>query len=149
MSKFEKLGPWREPGPYQGSLALPVDPHGRLLMQMRDDDPDIIAPGKWGFFGGGVDPGEDPHEAVAREFLEETGLAYDKSRFRPAYCVLTGDPNWGLLRLYCVDLTDPVSSIRTYEGAGFACCTEAQSRKLDLIDHLRPVLDAFWRDHRA
>ncbi len=31
-------------------------------------------PGKWTLPGGGIDFGEDPEDAVVREFIEETGL---------------------------------------------------------------------------
>lgn len=143
---FRLIGDWYDPGPYRGALALPVDREGRLLLQLRDDKPGIIAPGKWGLFGGGIEPGEDPGDAVAREFEEETGLAYDKSRFRPAYVVSTGQPHFGVSQIFVVRLSDPITAIRTYEGSGFACCTMAQSQKLDLIDYLRPVLSAFWQD---
>ena len=44
----------------------------RVLMQLRDDKEGIAFPGKWGFFGGGIEPGESP-EGVApgAELLEE------------------------------------------------------------------------------
>ena len=45
----------------------------RFLMQLRDDDPRIIYPGCWGFFGGHIDPGESPEVAVQRELIEEIG----------------------------------------------------------------------------
>jgi 8-oxo-dGTP pyrophosphatase MutT (NUDIX family) len=44
---------------------------GRWLMQLRDDIPGIVAPGCWGLFGGHLDPGETPEQAVRRELLEE------------------------------------------------------------------------------
>ncbi|HEY9743026.1 MAG TPA: NUDIX hydrolase [Coleofasciculaceae cyanobacterium] len=47
----------------------------RFLMQLRDNIPGIIYPGCWGFFGGHIDPGETPEEAVKRELLEEIGYA--------------------------------------------------------------------------
>jgi 8-oxo-dGTP diphosphatase len=40
-------------------------------MQLRDNIPGIIYPGCWAFFGGHIDPGETPEEAVKRELLEE------------------------------------------------------------------------------
>ncbi len=141
---FKFIGVWRDPSPYRGALTLPVKPDGSILFQLRDDKPGIAAPGKWGLFGGGIEDGETPLEAVAREFLEETGLDYPQSAFKPAYQTLTGSPNWGLLTIFKLDLTDPISAIRTYEGTGFACCTPDQGRKLDLIGYVRTVVDDFW-----
>ena len=141
---FRLIGDWHEPGPYQGALALPVDEQGRVLLQLRDEIEGIIAPGKWGLFGGEIEPGECAQAAVAREFEEETGLVYAKDEFRPAYYLNTGPPRFGVLKIFVLKLTDPVSAIRTYEGTGFACATRRQGEKLDLIDYLRPVLADFW-----
>lgn len=45
----------------------------RFLMQLRDDDPKILFPGHWGFFGGHLEPGEDAESGVRRELIEEIG----------------------------------------------------------------------------
>src|SRR5690242_11784740 len=47
---------------------------GKVLLQHRDDDPAIIAPGKWAIFGGHIEPGEEPVAAARREIEEELGL---------------------------------------------------------------------------
>ncbi len=57
------------------SIAL-VDPRGWLLLQERDEHP-VIDPEKWGFPGGGVEPGETWEAAAYRELEEETGIALD------------------------------------------------------------------------
>ena len=51
--------------------ALIVLEDGRYVMQLRDDIPDIFYPDHWGCFGGAVDAGENPVEALRRELLEE------------------------------------------------------------------------------
>jgi 8-oxo-dGTP diphosphatase len=45
----------------------------KFLMQLRDNVPNIIYPGCWGFFGGHIEPGETPEMAVKRELQEEIG----------------------------------------------------------------------------
>lgn len=46
---------------------------GKFLMQLRDDDPAIMHPGRWAFFGGHLEAGESPEMGVRRELLEEIG----------------------------------------------------------------------------
>ena len=56
------------------------EPDG-YLMQLRDSRPDIWYPGCWGLFGGGVDPGETPIEALKRELREELELEIESAEF--------------------------------------------------------------------
>jgi 8-oxo-dGTP pyrophosphatase MutT (NUDIX family) len=51
--------------------ALIVVENGRYLLQRRDRIEDIWYPDHWGLFGGAIEPGEDPEQALARELLEE------------------------------------------------------------------------------
>ena len=44
---------------------------GRFLFQLRDDIPNIVMPGRWGFFGGHIETGEDADVAIVREIEEE------------------------------------------------------------------------------
>ena len=51
--------------------ALIMLEDGRYVMQLRDAIPDIFYPDHWGCFGGAVDEGENPIQALRRELLEE------------------------------------------------------------------------------
>ena len=53
-----------------GAYAWLTDPAGRVLLTMVP--PGYWASGRWHLAGGGVDFGEDPARAVAREIVEET-----------------------------------------------------------------------------
>lgn len=57
--------------PAEAAAAIIVTPDGRYLLQHRDDDPRIFFPGWLGCFGGGLEAGETPLEAIRRELAEE------------------------------------------------------------------------------
>ena len=42
-----------------------------ILLQLRDDKPDLEYPNCWGTFGGQIEEGETPQEALVREIKEE------------------------------------------------------------------------------
>jgi len=44
---------------------------GRYVMQLRDAVPSIFYPDHWGCFGGAVEEGEEPVQALRRELREE------------------------------------------------------------------------------
>jgi len=48
--------------------------NGKILLQLRDNDPRINYPNHWGLFGGEVDQGECPNKAIRRELREELGI---------------------------------------------------------------------------
>jgi 8-oxo-dGTP diphosphatase len=65
-----------------GAYGLCRSPDGSVLLARASVRADY--PGLWQVPGGGLDQGEHPDEAVAREFLEETGLTVSVSGVRAA-----------------------------------------------------------------
>lgn len=62
------------PTPRRAARVLLLDGRERLLL-FHGSDPSSPAAGTWWFTpGGGLEPGETPREAAARELAEETGL---------------------------------------------------------------------------
>jgi 8-oxo-dGTP diphosphatase len=58
------------------AVALAVlERQGRWLIQLRDDRATIVAPGRWGLFGGHMEPGETPEQSLRRELIEEIGYS--------------------------------------------------------------------------
>jgi len=56
--------------PIRVAIAV-LEQQQQWLLQLRDDDPTIVAPGCWGLFGGHLEPDEDPEEGLRRELQEE------------------------------------------------------------------------------
>lgn len=61
----------------QGSVAILYLPDGRMVFQRRSKDAPL-SPGLLGFFGGHVEKGETPEQAMRRELSEELALEFDE-----------------------------------------------------------------------
>lgn len=71
---------------YARRVALFVlrDRNGRVLLQHRSKTAGRL-PDYWAFFGGGIDKGETPEEAVKREAKEELGIELEDLKFFKRY----------------------------------------------------------------
>jgi 8-oxo-dGTP diphosphatase len=99
------------------ATALIVDPQGRLLLQHRDDKPGIANPGRWGSFGGSIEPYETPHDGFVRELREE--LSWSPARFE----LFDAFPYFGLgdrslMYVFAAPLDVPFDALVLGEGQG-------------------------------
>ena len=89
----------------------------RYVLQLRDDVPGIAAPGMWALFGGHIEPGESPEEALLREVREE--LSIDLSNFRHFHTLDAVNEFWGAMARYWVfeaDIRDSWGKHELREG---------------------------------
>lgn len=98
-----QLGPEWTPGP-DGMLSrlaarvLVLDARDRLLL-LQGHDLDQPERRWWFTVGGGIDAGESPREAAARELAEETGLVVDPAALVGP--VFTRDAVFDFFRQHC------------------------------------------------
>ena len=121
--------------PVAGAVLL--HPDGRVLLQHRDDKPGIESPGQWSLFGGGLDEGEEPAEAMLREIEEEIG-------YRPrAYRPLVVFSGWyAEFHVYLAEVTPTIEELVLGEGQGFGYFTREEALELDLTEVARVALGA-------
>ena len=97
-------------------VVLPV--FGDLVvMQLRDQNRNIDAPGCWGFFGGAIGPDESPLEASIRELYEE--LHIQPETLYPLGCEVVSDLNGLVAYAFCCHVKDP-SQVILGEGTDLA-----------------------------
>lgn len=90
----------------------------RFLLQLRDDLPHILYPGHWGFFGGHLEPGEDPLTAVHRELQEEIGYTASSLQLFDRW-----ECEKAIRYVFQGPLTVPVSALVLTEGQDLGLCT--------------------------
>ena len=109
--------------------ALIVLEDGRYVMQLRDANPDIFYPEFWGCFGGAVDEGEKPAQALSRELLEELDFgAVDAKEFIRFDFDLTNLCQKKIYRIY-YEIPVPMKSYSRFtlrEGAQFKAFSGAE-----------------------
>ncbi|UYV38247.1 NUDIX hydrolase [Rhodobacteraceae bacterium D3-12] len=142
MSDFVDFGSLPDEVTWRGASVLAQDVRGRVLMQLRDSDAGLASPGKWGLFGGGVEPGESLDAAARREFHEETGIDIAAEALRPLARFRSQAMASGIVHVFALDRRVVREDVRLAEGAGFAFLTREQVGHFDLIEAFRTVLQA-------
>jgi 8-oxo-dGTP pyrophosphatase MutT (NUDIX family) len=133
----------------QVAVGLIVASDGRLLLQHRDDRPEVSGAGLWGFFGGHLDPGEPPAAAFLREMREELG-------WRPTHFEhylttdappLPHDKDYGLdvvSHVFAAHLDVPLDALTLGEGQALALF-DPGDLPAALVPSLAPVIEEFAR----
>lgn len=129
-----------------------IDRRGRVLMQLRDDNPKIMFPGHWGLTGGAAHPGETPEETARREVLEETGIAIERiAPFRAYYFNEFGAGKKSAtarsdyeLYLFHAPCDTPAEAMTCGEGRGLRFVAPDELPALNLAYNHRDVLADFF-----
>lgn len=131
-----------------------VDREGRVLMQLRDDNPKIMYPNHWGLTGGASLSGETPEQTARREVAEETGMALeDLQPFRAYYFQdAVGGAKSAAARakadyelyLYHAPCETPAEEMVCGEGQALRFISPDEVEELDLAYNHREVLGDFF-----
>jgi 8-oxo-dGTP diphosphatase len=127
--------------------AVLLDAEGRVLLQLRDDKPGLRYPNFWTFFGGAVEDGEAPDEAIQRELAEELDLGDLPMRFWMAYqCPARTIPGLVVTTnfVYIGQMTRPLESLILREGQAMRYFSRAESETLILAFEQSPILAQYF-----
>ena len=113
--------------------VLLFDRHDRLLIYLRDEKADIPFPNYWDFFGGHVEVGETPEQALVREVNEELGIELVSYEFFRSYECLQGDVYPNKKYIYRARIDKTIDELTLHEGQD----SRASSSIDALISNLR------------
>lgn len=87
-----------------------------LLLYLRDNKPGIPFPHHWDLFGGHIEDGETPEEALIREVREELNFELRDFKFFREYKCLDGDAYPNIKYIYSGRFNIPIEKITLLEG---------------------------------
>ena len=125
------------------AMALLFDRFNRLLIYLRDDKPEIPFPNHWDFFGGHLEEGETPEEALVREVKEEIGVDLKHWVFFRCYICTEGDAYPNVKYLYWARIDKIAEELTLYEGQRLNAIAAEQRSELRLANILGQVLEDF------
>lgn len=130
--------------PTRVAAVVLVNPDGWLLLQERDGRA-AIAPNKWGFVGGHVEPDEEFEAAAYRELAEETGVRWTSglTRWFDGEFRHTGQPVAARAQIWVGPTVVSDADIVVGEGRQIVFVDPAALGSLDLgemASHFLPML---------
>jgi len=116
---------------------------GEFLLQLRDNNPNIPNPNKWSIFGGMMEEGETPEEAIKRELKEE--ISYDLKEFK-FWRIL--DWEWFTAHTFEGKINFPISKIRKQltEGQDAKYFTKEEILKTNLAFKYNEVFKEYFKE---
>ena len=96
----------------------------RWLLQLRDDIDTILCPGQWGLFGGHLEPGETPEQAVQRELEEEIAWRPEPP-LQPWFSDASGSR---VVHVFRGELLRPLEELKLLEGQDWTLASLSELR---------------------
>ena len=110
-----------------------LDPKKRVLLQLREKDQSNA--GTWSLFGGGIEAGETPREAVKREVQEEVGYTLKQVKKLCETTTPDGKRFW-----YVGHIDAPLSKLQLTEGADFQFFDAKELKNIRLNPRIKEIL---------
>lgn len=121
------------------------DAEDKVLLQHRSESAKLL-PGYWAFFGGGIEEGETPEQALVREAREELGIELKDFKFFKRY-EAQEEPGLFEKFVYTAPLEYSLDSLRKQqeEGKDLGLFSFGELKSLKISDNDRIVLEDLFK----
>ena len=119
------------------SLFILYTSTGHVLLQHRTHDASRL-PNYWAFFGGGIEQGESPTEALKREVLEELAYQVQNPSFLMAQKVKDGEDE-NTKYVFVEQYRE--QPLQLGEGQAMGWFSPDETHELKMIEHDRAIVE--------
>ena len=123
--------------------VLLFDRDARLVIYLRDNKPEIPFPGHWDFFGGHLEAGETPEDALVREVEEELGLPLTEWKYFRTYLCTEGDAYPNVKYIYWSWIDRRAADLRLREGQRLNSIAAEERTDVKFANILGGILEDF------
>lgn len=102
------------------ATCLLFDRDQNLVIYLRDNKPSIPFPNSWDLFGGTLEDGETPEQALSRELSEELSITDFSPHFFRDYSCVTGDVSPNIKHVFWAIIEQSWDELTLNEGQQLA-----------------------------
>ncbi|MDX1991637.1 MAG: NUDIX domain-containing protein [bacterium] len=130
--------------------AILVGVDGRVLLQQRDEKPGLVYAGYWTIFGGQVEAGETPDEAIQRELREELDITLPLRLWSEYICPVRTRPGELTVtnHVYVGEMPYDINTLTLYEGQAMRYFSAEDSADLLLAFDQHIPLRAYFQGRK-
>lgn len=130
--------------------VLLLDRSGKLLIYLRDNKSEIPFPNHWDLFGGHLEEGETPEQALVREVQEELNVELQAWQFFRRYECLSGDAYPNIKHIYHAQIDRLPADLVLNEGQRLAAIGLSERSDYKFANILAAIVEDFasselWR----
>lgn len=123
-----------------GTNIIFLNEQNKILLQLRDDKPNIPFPNMWAIPGGHINKDETPLECILREIKEELGIEP-----RSVALFMDLERSYGREHTYWTRANFRIEDIVLSEGQGVQWFSYDEIKDIQLIYEDNTIVDAFFQ----
>jgi len=122
-----------------GTNIIFLNDTNSVLLQLRDNKPDIPYPNMWALPGGHRDKDETPQQCILREVKEELAL-----ELKEVFLFIAAERSYGIEHTYWTRANFRIEDVTLSEGQGIQWFTHDEIKNIQLIYEDNSILDDFF-----